>query len=90
MPLTTQQCKILKGQAHALHPVVTIAGKGLSDSVRAEIDNALDTHELIKIKLVGYDRSERASMAETICADFNAEFIQKIGHILVIYRRKQA
>ncbi|HMB59267.1 MAG TPA: YhbY family RNA-binding protein, partial [Xanthomonadales bacterium] len=53
MSLSTQQIRYLRGLSHHLRPVVTIADKGLSENVLAELDSALDTHELIKVKLRG-------------------------------------
>jgi len=41
----------LKARAHALDPVVFIGGAGLSPAVLAEIDRALKSHELIKVRV---------------------------------------
>ena len=44
--------KHLRRLGHNLKPIVTIANKGLTDSVNAEIERALTDHELIKIKVL--------------------------------------
>ena len=41
----------LKGLAHNLKPVVLLGANGLTEGVLAEIDNALNHHELIKVKV---------------------------------------
>ncbi|MCP4994938.1 MAG: ribosome assembly RNA-binding protein YhbY [Gammaproteobacteria bacterium] len=87
MPITEQQRRKLKKLVHHLKPVVIIGQKGLSENVLNEIDIALDSHELIKIKLSGGDRDERRVMIESICEQTDAEFIHSIGHIAALYRR---
>jgi len=86
MPLTTAQKKNLRGQVHHLKPVVTIADKGLSGNVLAEIERALNDHELIKVKLRG-DRETRRAWAESIASQCRAELIQSIGQVASFYRR---
>lgn len=75
-----------KARAHALKPVVTIGNAGLTPAVQAEIELALDNHELIKIKIRA-DKEQREAYAEQICQDAKAEFIQAVGQVLTIYRK---
>lgn len=77
--------KKLRAEAHALKPVVLIGQAGYTAAVLAEIELALDSHELIKIKIRA-DRDERKRISDNICADTGAELIQTIGQIAVIYR----
>jgi RNA-binding protein len=67
MTLNARQRKHLRGLAHALQPVVTVADKGLSRNVMAEIESALDHHELVKIKF-RTDRDTRAAWAEEVAS----------------------
>lgn len=85
MPTSNADKKRFRQIGHGLNPVVTIAQKGLSDSIREELDRALNDHELIKVKLVA-GREEKQALTEQICADFNAECIQSIGHVILLYR----
>jgi RNA-binding protein len=77
--------KKLKSEAHNLNPVVMIGQSGLTDTVLAEIELALDHHELIKIKIRA-ERDERKLICEKICTSTGAELIQSIGQVVVIYR----
>lgn len=77
----------LKADAHALHPVVMIADKGLSPSVIAEIEAALTAHELIKIKIATGDKVTRKALSETICQKLDCALVQIIGHISIFYRK---
>ena len=86
--LTPKERQALKAQAHKLEPVVTIGGKGLSDAVVREIDFALKSHELLKIRAGAMDRHERAAAFEAICERTGAEPVQHVGKVFVIYRQK--
>ncbi len=87
--LSPDQQRALKAKAHALNPVVMIAGKGLTENVWMEIENALRVHELIKIKISGYEKDERMELSTLILEKTQASFIQAIGHVLVIYRKNE-
>lgn len=78
--------KTLRAIGHKLKPIVTVAQKGLSENILAEIDRALRVHELIKVKLVSAEREDRAAMTTAICDKFNATCVQKIGHVVLLYR----
>lgn len=79
--------KRLRAIGHKLSPVVTVAGKGLTDAVLAELERALHDHELIKIKLAVGDRDARAALAQDICERSAAELVQSIGNVMVILRK---
>lgn len=85
MSLSNVDKKRFRQIGHELHPIVTVADKGLTDNVRQEIDRALNDHELIKIKLVT-DREGKKELTELLCRDFHAECVQSIGHIVLLYR----
>ena len=78
--------KKLKAQAHPLKPVVMIGQSGLTPAVIKEINLALDAHELIKVKIRA-ERDERSTIADQIGVETQAELIQSIGQIAVLYRK---
>ena len=75
----------LKRQAHALKPVVWVGSKGLSENVLAEIDLALDSHELIKVKVV-CEKEERPALLDEIVSQSQATLVGTIGQICILYR----
>ena len=87
MSMSKRDNKQLRAIGHKLKPVVTVAGKGLSESVVLEIDRALKDHELIKIKLVVGGRDARMAIGEEICDRSGAEIVQSMGNILLLLRR---
>ena len=86
MTLTQRQVRYLRGLTHALNPVVMIGDKGLSENVMAEIEDALDHHELIKVKL-RTDRETRKKLIEQIQTGFRAEKVHVIGQVACFFRR---
>ncbi len=62
-----------------------IGQSGLTSGVLAELDQALNIHELLKVRIRA-ERDERKLITEKICTDSGAELIQSIGQIAVIYR----
>ncbi|WP_237055271.1 ribosome assembly RNA-binding protein YhbY [Microbulbifer sediminum] len=86
MPLTAERKKSLRSLGHNLKPVVTVAGKGLSEGVMEEIDRALNDHELIKVKLMVADRDLRHQVIGELCEQSGAELVQEIGKIALIFR----
>ena len=86
---TNQDIKQLRAIGHKLKPVVTIAGKGLTETVLAELDRALTDHELIKIKLAVGSREARSEMAKQVSERSGADIIQSIGNVLLILRRSE-
>jgi RNA-binding protein len=87
MKLTEPQKRHLRGLGHAIKPVVIIGNAGLTESVLAEIEQALAHHELIKVRVNAADRDARVTMIDAICAHTNGQPIQSIGHILLLFRR---
>ncbi|NCX93790.1 MAG: ribosome assembly RNA-binding protein YhbY [Gammaproteobacteria bacterium] len=86
--ISTQEKCQLRSKAHALKPVVMLGNKGLTDSILSEIDLALSHHELIKVKVAGQEREDKAAIIQSIASSTGAEIIQTIGHIAVFYRKK--
>ncbi|MDP1557964.1 MAG: ribosome assembly RNA-binding protein YhbY [Nitrosomonas sp.] len=88
LSLTTKYRRELKALAHAINPIVTIGKIGLSASVMDELDRALLSHGLLKVKVQIDDREARKVLLEEICQQLDAAPVQQIGKILVVYRPK--
>ena len=84
--LTPAERRLLKAHAHKLHPVVMIGDKGLTEAVLRAIDENLKSHELIKVKVAGEDRTARDAVLTRICEALDASPVQQIGKVLVLYR----
>lgn len=90
MNLSKKQLQHLKGLAHSLKPVVLLGANGLTEGVVSEIENALDHHELIKVKVPCEDRDEKKMIMDAIVRETKAVKVHVIGHTLILYKQSDA
>ncbi len=88
MPLKANQMRHLRSLAHNLKPVVLLGQHGLTEAVMAEVELALEHHELIKIRIPGMDRDDKRDVIEVICERTGADLVQAIGHMAVLFRKR--
>ena len=69
-----------------MNPVVWIGQAGLSKAVLAELDLALEHHELLKVKIAAGDRDARDQIVAQLCESTGACLVQRIGNIALLYR----
>jgi putative YhbY family RNA-binding protein len=89
-PLSPALRRALRAQAHHVDPVVTIGHHGLTPAVLHEIDVALTAHELVKVRVMGDDRSARDALIPGICSALDCASVQQIGKLLVLWRPRPA
>lgn len=87
--LTPAQRRDLRARAHHLSPVASVASNGLSPAVLAEIERALQAHELIKVRVYGTERDERDALMKELCTALGAAPVQHIGNILIVWRERR-
>ena len=87
MSLKEQQKRDFRSRGHHLKPVVTIGNAGLTDAVIRELDLSLEHHELMKVRISGAGRDERRRIIDAVCEACDAEAVQAIGNIALLYRK---
>ena len=85
MNLAQSQKKQLRSIGHDLHPLVTVAGNGLSKNVMKEINHALFDHELIKVKFSVGDREVKSALIADMCKQSGATLVQSVGNVALVY-----
>ena len=85
MELTGKQRKHLRGLAHSLKPLVHVGGKGLTPELVQQLDEALDHHELVKVKFLEFKDVKRELTAEMI-SELDCAEAGTIGHHVIVYR----
>jgi RNA-binding protein len=81
------QKKYLRGLAHSMKPVVLIGQSGLTPGVIAAVNEALETHELIKIKFNEFkEKAQKEEINGAIEAATESEMVGMIGHLAIFYR----
>ncbi|MFK0570053.1 YhbY family RNA-binding protein [Endozoicomonas sp.] len=86
MSLNAAKKKHFRSIGHNLNPVVIVADKGLTDSVIEETLRALNDHELIKVKLAIGDREIRQQVISNLISATNADLIQTIGKVALLFK----
>lgn len=89
MDLTGKQKRHLRGLGHDLHPLVTVGGNGLSAGLLSELDQTLEHHELIKVRVNAGDREERKKLIEELTSKSGATLVQTVGHVALLYRKAE-
>ena len=84
--LSNRERKNLRKLAHSLKPIVMIGQHGVTAAVISEIEVALIAHELIKIRVRGFEREERRAKVEEIAKELGAEIVSMIGGVVTMYR----
>src|SRR5918999_3662781 len=85
--LTGAQKKYLRGLAHHLKSIVQIGRNGVTDPVLESIDQALDAHELIKVRLAD-PQGRKRELAEEIAARSGSAVVRLVGNVVTPYRRQ--
>lgn len=84
------QRKYLRGLAHDLKPMVYLGQKGLTAGLLASVNEALELHELIKLKFLDFkEKSRKEEISGRIARQTKSELVGIIGNIAIFYRRQQ-
>ena len=84
--LTGKQCRYLRGLGHHLQPVVMIGKDGINSNLTNAVEEALEKHELIKLRLQEGCMLERREAADLLAAGCNAAVAQILGNTILLYR----
>lgn len=83
--LSGAERKHLRALAHHVEPIVFVGKNGLTDGLIAAVDEALESHELIKIKFNDH-KDEKKSIAAAIEERTESRVVGLIGNIATLYR----
>lgn len=87
--LTGKQRSYLKSLAHNLDPLFQLGKSGLTENFIKQVEEALETKELIKIKVLQNCDLDPTETANEIAEEVGAEFVQSIGSKFVIYKESK-
>lgn len=83
------QRKYLRGLAHSLKPVVLIGQKGITTALLQSTREALETHELIKVKFQeGKGKAEKTELSKEIEQKTGSQVVGAIGHTIIVYKEQ--
>lgn len=85
--LTNKQKAYLRSLAQTEPTLFQIGKDGLNDNLIETVENAFNTHELIKIKVLKTVADDKDEFAFDLAMNTNSEVVQKIGNVIVLYRK---
>ena len=86
MALSSKERASLRAEAHKLTAAVHIGQHGVTDPVRETVDDALRTHELVKIQFTKNADVTVRDAANELAAALGADVVQVIGKTATLYR----
>ena len=84
--MTGKQKRYLRSLAHSLKPVVQVGKQGLSSKTLRQIEQQLEDHELIKVRVLNASPQDYRLCASELEKNESFEVVQLIGKTLVLYR----
>lgn len=86
MTLSSKERAELRAEAHHLSPLVHVGHQGLTDALRQTLDDALRTHELVKVALAKSTDVSAKDAALELAEAMGADVVQTIGRTCTLYR----
>jgi len=84
--LSSHQKKFLRGKAHHLDPAVMVGKNGVTVNLIKMVNDALNSHELIKVRFVEF-KDRKKKLSQEITNKSKSEIVGMIGHIVILYRQ---
>ena len=85
--LTSKQRAHLRSLAHPLKPIIQVGSEGVSDALLKTVNEAFNTRELLKVKVLEGAPEDTRSTADAIVAAMeDVHVAQTIGRTVVLYR----
>jgi RNA-binding protein len=86
MTLSSKERATLRAEAHHLTPLVHVGHQGLTETLRQAVDDALRTHELVKVALSRTTDVSAKDAAHALAEQVQADVVQTIGRTCTLYR----
>jgi RNA-binding protein len=86
-PLSGSQKTYLRGLGQRLDPTLKVGKSGLGPEFYKELQRCLNAEELIKIRFLGAERDERASLCNTIADEGRCICVGAVGHTALFFRQ---
>jgi len=87
--LTSKQRSELRAQANPLEVTLIVGKGGVSESVIAEAEILLESHELVKGKVLETAFLSAREASDAICEATGADGVSAVGYTFVIWRKSK-
>ena len=86
--MNSKQRAYLRGLANNISSIFQIGKNGISDNLIKQIDDALESRELIKIHVLENSPEDILDVANSLAKSTNSELVQTIGNKITLFRKK--
>ncbi|KMK75923.1 ribosome assembly RNA-binding protein YhbY [Alkalihalobacillus pseudalcaliphilus] len=87
--LTGKQKRFLRSKAHHLNPIFQVGKGGVNDNMIAQISDALEVRELMKISVLQNCEFDKGDVAKELAKGTKADIVQIIGNTIVLYKESK-
>lgn len=87
--MTGKQRAYLRGEANSMNPMLQIGKDGITEAVIDQVEETIASNELIKIRVLDNSLYGTKEAAYEIAEAVDAEVIQTIGSVIVIFRQDE-
>lgn len=87
-PTIPPRLRDLKSAAQGLKPLLWIGKSGVTPEVLAALDQALNDHELVKLKFEAF-KDQKKILAPEIAETTRSRLVLRVGNVAVYYRRRE-
>ena len=85
--MNSKKRAFLKKKAHNLEAIVRIGKDGLNQNIIQSILDAIESRELIKVKILQNCEEDKDEVAKILSERTSSELVQVIGHTIVLYKQ---
>jgi RNA-binding protein len=84
-PLNNSQIRKFKAAAQLMEPMLKVGKAGLSDGFISTVSEALDRHELVKIKFAEF-KEQKKELAPLLAEKTGSHLVMRVGNVMVLHR----
>lgn len=87
-PLTGAQKTYLRSLGQRLEPSLKVGKSGITPEFFKELQRCLNASELVKLRFLGADRDERATLCEAVADQGRCVCVGAVGHTALFFRQQ--
>lgn len=87
--MTSKQRAYLRSLAHPLTALFQIGKNGLNDNLIKQVDDCLESRELIKLSVLETAPEVNQVLADELASKTNSCVVQVVGNKITLYRAKK-
>lgn len=87
--LTGKQRSYLRGKANKFDPIIHVGKDGVTEGLIEQVDESLESHELIKGRVLKNALEETKEVVYEIAERCEADVVQVIGYVFILFRRNE-